>query len=140
MAKISQQKLAVVHLMKKQLQLSDVEYRRMMYQAVGVSSARDLDDGMFRRLMNVFVRSRYYRANSNGMTLRQKWFIEHLAKEMGWDSQHLDHFIHKFFHERDLRSLNKKEASHLIEALKKIHSRYCPPILSHSLAHSDSFL
>lgn len=139
MAVISQKKLAVVHLMKKQLRLSDADYRRMMQEAVGVSSARDLDDGQFRRLMKVFVRSTYYQANANGMTLRQKWFIEHLAKEMGWDSQHLDHFIYKFFHERDLRSLNKKEASHLIEALKKIRTRYSPPHPNKPLAHTVSF-
>ena len=131
MAKISQQKLAVVHLMKKELRLDDAEYRRFMRETVGVSSAKDLDEGMFRRLMNAFVRSRYYRANASGMTLRQKWYIESLAKQMGWDSQHLDHFIYKFFHERDLRNMNKKEASHLIDALKNIHARYTPPVLTH---------
>jgi hypothetical protein len=131
MAKISQQKLAVVHLMKKELRLDDAEYRRFMRETVGVSSAKDLDEGMFRRLMNAFVRSRYYRANASGMTLRQKWYIESLAKQMGWDSQHLDHFIYKFFHERDLRNMNKKEASHLIDALKNIHARYNPSVLTH---------
>lgn len=140
MAKISQQKLAVVHLMKKQLKLSDVDYRRMMYEAVGVSSARDLDEAKFRRLMNVFVRSSFYRANTYGMTQPQKWYIENLAKQMGWDSQHLDHFIHKFFHERDLRSLNKNEASHLIVALKKIHARYPLPILKDPMARLGSDL
>lgn len=140
MAKISQKKLAVVHLMKKQLQLSEADYRRIMSEAVGVASARDLDEAKFHRLMNVFVRSSYYRANASGMTQRQKWFIENLAKQMGWDSQHLDHFIHKFFHERDLRSLNKKEASHLIVALKKIHARYPLPVLKDPLARLVSDL
>ena len=125
---ISQAKLAVIHLIKKRLNWSEQEYRQKMFECVGVRSAKDLTDPMFRRLMNVFVRSPSYRANANGMTVRQKWFIENLAKHIGWDSQHLDHFIHRFAHERDLRSLNKKEASHLIEALKKIQQRLHPVV------------
>lgn len=130
MAKISQKKLAVIHLIKKQLGLTDQEYRRRMFESVGVWSAKDLTEEMFRRLMRDFVRSPQYQANSYGMTLKQKWFIENLAQQMGWDSQHLDHFIYKYFHERDLRSLNRKEASHLIDALKTIHARYQHSVMS----------
>jgi|CXWL01.1.fsa_nt_gi hypothetical protein len=122
MARISQKKLAVIHLIKKELHLSDAQYRRMMHEAVGVTSAKELDELQFHQLMNYFVRSRHYQANNHGMTLRQKMYIESLARQLGWDSLHLDHFIHKYYYERDLRSLNKQEASRLIESLKNVRA------------------
>ena len=124
MAKISQQKLAVIHLTKNKLGLTDEEYRRRMFASVGVRSAKDLTEEMFRKVLRDFVRSPFYQANDSGMTLKQKWFIENLAKKMGWDSQHLNHFITKHFHEQDLGSLNKKEASYLINALKHMVMHY----------------
>jgi hypothetical protein len=120
---MDKKRLALIHIIKKELCLSDAEYRRILYEAAGVNSAKDLDDARFRKLMNYFVRSRHYRLSPGGLTLRQKIYIDSLARELSWDSGHLVNFIRKYYHKEELRFLDKKEAMHLIESLKNIISR-----------------
>ena len=81
-------KLAVIHIVKKELNLSEKEYRDILRNAAGVESAKDLDEKKFRKLMNAFMRSTHYRLQSNGITLRQKYFIRNLYQDLGWDRKH----------------------------------------------------
>ncbi len=113
-------KLAVIHIVKKELDLSDAEYRGILQQVAGVSSAKELDDEKFRKLMNYFVRSEYYQVNPFGLTIRQKLYIKYLAKETGWEEEHLDNFIHKYYHKSNLDKLTRKEAVKVIESLKAV--------------------
>ena len=96
---IDRRKLALIHIIKKELGLKDEEYRVILQKAAGVFSAKDLDDKGFRRLMNYFVRSRHYRVNNEGMTLRQKFFVKGLAQQLGWSDDHLSNFLHKYYHQ-----------------------------------------
>ncbi|MBN2243914.1 MAG: DUF1018 domain-containing protein [Acidobacteria bacterium] len=122
--KIDNRKLAVIHIVKKELNLSDGEYREIMRDATGADSARDLDDRQFRKLMNVFMRSRHYRSRPDGVTLRQKYFIRNLYQDLGWDPKHFGNFLRKYHHRKRLEELTKKEAVKVIESLKavKAHS------------------
>jgi hypothetical protein len=113
-------KLAVIHIVKKELNLSDAEYRGILQQVAGVSSAKELDDEKFRKLMNYFVRSPYYQVNPFGLTIRQKLYIKYLAKEIDWEEEHLNNFIHKYYHKTNLDKLTRKEAIKVIESLKAI--------------------
>jgi len=117
---MDQKKIAVVHIVKKELNLSDEEYRDILRKVAGVSSSKELDDAGFRKLMNYFVRSKFYRLNPDGMTLKQKLYIKHLSEAVGWDEGHLNNFIHKYYHESSLDALTRKEAMKLIESLKSI--------------------
>lgn len=119
---MDRKKLAVIHIVKKELGLSDCEYRDILKKAAGVSSAKDLDEKGFRKLMNHFVRSRHYQRGNNGITLRQKMFIRSLAEELGWDDNHLKNFIDRYYHRGNLAGLSKSEASKVIESLKRIRS------------------
>jgi len=74
--KLDNGKLAVIHIVKKELGLSDSEYRKILREVTGVDSAKELDYEGFRKLMNYFVRSDHYRINSFGMTVKQKVFID----------------------------------------------------------------
>ncbi len=112
--------MAVIHIVKKELDLSDAEYRGILQQVAGVSSAKELDDEKFRKLMNYFVRSEYYQVNPFGLTIRQKLYIKYLAKETGWEEEHLDNFIHKYYHKSNLDKLTRKEAVKVIESLKAV--------------------
>jgi hypothetical protein len=116
-------KLAVVHIVKKELGMSDAKYREILRSVAGVESAKDLDEANFRKLMNYFVRSSHYRVNLFGLTIRQKMLINYLAQQMGWDGGHLNNFIHKYYHDRSLETLTRKEAIKLIESLKKVRAR-----------------
>lgn len=112
--------MALIHIIKKELNLSDTEYRGILEKVAGVRSAKDLDEGKFRKLMNYFVRSKYYRVNPFGLTMRQKLYIKYLAQRMGWQESHLNNFLHKYYHKPGIDGLTKEEASRAIESLKNV--------------------
>lgn len=122
---IDQKKLAVVHIIKKELNLSDGEYRGILFNAVGVHSAKELDEAKFGKLMRYFVRSKYYLINAGGLTLRQKLYIQYLSRQFGWTDEHLANFIRKYYHKERIEDLNRKEAIKVIESLKnvKLHNK-----------------
>ena len=121
--KMDRKKLALIHIVKKELNLSDSQYRAILHEAAGVESAKDLDEVKFRSLMNYFARSRHYRLNPYGLTIRQKLFIKYLAQQLHWSQEHLSNFIHKYYNEIEIDKLTRKQAAGVIESLKSISQR-----------------
>lgn len=117
---LDNKKLALIHIVKKELKLTDKEYRDILDKVAGVKSAKDLDKGSFKKLMNFFVRSHYYRLNPQGLTIKQKLYIKYLSDNLKWSQGHLENFIHKYYHKDGIDNLSRKEASRLIESLKSI--------------------
>jgi hypothetical protein len=117
---IDNKKLAVIHIVKKELGLTDQQYRDILEKTVGVRSAKELDGRGFRRLMHYFVRSRHYRDSRDSITLRQKVFIRHLREEAGWSSEHFMNFLKKYYKKSNLDRFSKKEAGKVIESLKNV--------------------
>jgi hypothetical protein len=117
---VDRKKLAVIHIVKRELGLSDQEYRAMLKEAAGVESARDLDERGFRRLMRFFAASGYYRSSPQSLTFRQKLYINHLVADLAWDKDHFHNFLNKYYKKQELEQLSRKEASNLIESLKNI--------------------
>ena len=117
---VDHKKLAVIHIVKRELGLSDDDYRDILQREAGVRSAKDLDDKGFRRLMRYFTASRHYRINKYGLTFRQKLFIKHLADDLGWDVHHFKNFLNKYYQKTEIDKLTKREASKVIESLKNI--------------------
>jgi len=62
--------------------------------------------------------------------MRQKLYIKYLAQNLGWEIDHLNNFIHKYYHEPNVDKLTKKEAIRAIESLKNIkeHQKYNPEV------------
>lgn len=117
---MDKKKLALIHIIKKELNLSDAEYRNILQEAAGVQSAKELDRLSFRKLMNYFVRSPYYQVNRFGLTMRQKMYIKYLVQGLGWEDAHIKNFLHKYYHKFEIDKLTKKEAIKVIESLKSI--------------------
>jgi len=117
---LGRKKLALIHIVKKELGIGDPDYRCLLRRVAGVDSAKDLDEAGFRKLIRFLVRSGYYRANDFGMTLKQKLFIKSLAGELGWEDIHLRNFIRKYYRRDGLDALTRTEASKLIESLKAV--------------------
>ena len=117
---MDKKKLAVIHIVKRELSLSDDEYRDILERVASVRSAKDLTDDQFHKLMRYFVRTRHYRVTGKGITLRQKYYIRQLKERLQWDNSHFRNYIHKYFHNRDLNSYTKHDASNLIVALNAI--------------------
>lgn len=124
---LDHKKLAVIHIVKKELGLADQEYRDALEQITGVRSAKELDEAGFRKLMHHFARSRHYRVNAQGMTLRQQLFIKHLVEDLGWEETHFRNFLRKYYHQETIARLSRAEASKVIESLKQILSHRPPP-------------
>jgi len=123
--KIDKKKLALIHIVKKELQLSEAQYRKLLWEAAKVKSAKELDEEQFRRLMKFLVRSEHYFINELGLTIKQKLYVDYIIKQLGWNKEHLSHFIQKYYHKPELIKLSKSEAIKLIESLKNIkqHSK-----------------
>jgi len=115
-------KLALIHIVKKELGLSDEEYRAILRREAGVDSAKDLTDDSFRQLMRYLVRSRHYTVNPDGLTLRQKLYIEHLQQALGWDDEHLNNFLHKYHACTSFAALPRAAASKTILAMEHMLS------------------
>lgn len=113
-------KLAAIHIVKRELGLSDRDYRDRLEKVTGLRSARDLDERGFRKLMNDFARSEHYRINQDGLTFRQKMYIQGLQEQLKWDERHFVNFLKKYYRKSDLLSLTRKEAVKVIESLKNI--------------------
>lgn len=121
---MDRKKLALIHIIKRELGLTEEEYRDVLQKTAGVKSAKDLDDFKFRKLMVFLVRSKRYRVNPYGVTLKQKLFIDHLTRELGWDQDHLNHFISKYYRKPNLYAMTRRQAVKLIESLKNVLIHY----------------
>ena len=117
---IDHKKLAVIHIVKKELGLSDQEYRDSLEKITGVRSAKDLDDQSFHQLMHYFTRSKHYRRNKNSITFRQKMYIKHLQEDLAWNGSHFKNFLHKYYKKNTINTFTKQEAGKVIESLKHI--------------------
>ncbi len=117
---MDRKKIAFIHIVKKELALSDDEYREILKKVAGVRSSKDLNEAGFRKLVNYLVRSKHYRLNGkNGLTLRQKLYMQYLARELDWEQSHLENFIRKYYH-GELTELSRKDAVKAIESLKNV--------------------
>lgn len=117
---LDHKKLAVIHIVKKELGLSDQQYRDALEKVTGVRSAKDLDEPGFRKLMNYFARSKYYRAKKNGLTFRQKMYLKSLKDQLNWNEWHFTNFLKKYYKKTTVESLTRKEASKVIKSLQNI--------------------
>ena len=117
---MDKKKLALIHIIKKELNLADSEYRDILQKAAGVKSAKDLDEVSFKKLMNYFVRSKYYQVNRFGLTMRQKMYVKYLIQKLGWEEPHIKNFLRKYYHKYEIDKLTKNEAIKVIESLKSI--------------------
>ena len=115
-------KLALIHIVKKDLGLSDEEYRAILQREAGVDSAKDLTDDSFRQLMRFLVRSPHYTAHPDGLTIRQKLYIKHLQQALGWDDEHLRNFLNKYHACTTLESLPRTAASKTILTMEHMLS------------------
>ncbi len=117
---IDDKKLAVIHIVKKELDISDQQYCDDLEKVTGVRSAKDLDEPGFRKLMNYFARSKYYRAKKNGLTFRQKMYLKSLKDQLNWNEWHFTNFLKKYYKKATIESLTRKEAGKVIKSLQNI--------------------
>ncbi|MFZ5774905.1 MAG: phage protein GemA/Gp16 family protein [Thermodesulfobacteriota bacterium] len=117
---LDHKKLAVIHIVKKELGLADQEYRDTLERVAGVRSAKDLDEAGFSRLMRHFAKSRHFRERPDGITFRQRYYIRHLLEELDWDQAHFRNFLRKYYRRDAVEQCSRREAIKVIESLRHI--------------------
>lgn len=132
---ISRKKLALLHIGKKDLGLSDAEYREILLQHGGVESGRDLDDEGFKEVID--------HLKAIGFWIRRSWeqtrprdagdlptpdqlkVIDHLWADLAQyvNGAHSVSFRRGFYEKRvsipALGPQTRAQANHVIEVLKK---------------------
>lgn len=129
---ISKQKIALLHVAKQQLGLSEAEYRSILQEAANVDSARKLDEGGFRRVVARFqargftssIQRRNYGRRVGMATPEQLEYIRGLWRQYthGQDGG-LERWIEHDFGVSALRFLDQPTAGKVLTALKAMAGR-----------------
>lgn len=137
-AGISQKKLAVIHIARAQLNMSEEAYRELLLNEGGVSSSKDLDAAGFERVMKRFdqvgLRRTKWAAPSARMPdgrrddmasakqiefIRGMWRVWH-GKD---DRRSLGRWLHRSYEISDIRFATTAVASMAIEGLRAMLKR-----------------
>ena len=128
---ISNPKLKLLHTAKNKLHLSDPEYRAILREAAGVSSASDLDEDGFKRVLSRFQalgfetlrQQRSFGDRPGRATPAQLELIRYLWRQYtGGRDEGLEHWIERWFGISALRFLDSDAASKALTALKQMAS------------------
>jgi hypothetical protein len=128
---ISKPKLKLLHTAKNKLHLSDPEYRAILREAAGVSSARELEEDGFEQVLARFQalgfktrREERSFGDRPGMAtpaqlelIRDRW-----RQYSGGHDAGLEHWIEKWFGITALRFLDREAAGKALTALKRMAS------------------
>ena len=132
---LSRKQLAILHVAKSKLGLTDAHYRAALVELTGATSAKDLDQGGFNILMGYVewrgfapmqARGQDY-GTRKGMAsfaqcelIRALWteYTRHVAGE-----DELNKWLTRSFHVSSLRFLTAQRAAHAITALKAMKAR-----------------
>ena len=112
---LSKGKIAIIHIYKNILGLSDVEYRNNYLGLFGVDSSKHLLDSQFKKLKDIFETNIKYR---NLMSVNQYFAIMRLKKKIKDFDTFCVKNIKKNF--KLLNEITKRDASILIYILNKI--------------------
>jgi hypothetical protein len=128
--KPSSRQLALVHVAKKQLGLSEEEYREILKSHGGVESAKFLDDWGVDRVLRFFHTLGFKekrRVPKRDLTIlaskSQHGLIYGLMKDLGWSQERLNGFVDRMTAKDYPEELTKREASMVIEGLKAMRDR-----------------
>lgn len=129
---ISNDKKAIVHVAKHQLQVADADYRALLQREAGVSSSVDLDDAGFEAVMREMERLGFRRTAGRAQKTHREGFaspaqigkIRSLFQAyIGRDDEHaLGHWLEKHFHVSHVRFLEGWRAGKAIAILLKMNA------------------
>lgn len=129
---ISKRKIGLLHVAKQQLGLSEADYRQVLRDAAGVSSAGDLDEDGFRHVLDRFQslgfqtsrQRRSYGHRAGMATPAQLEYIRGLWRQYtGGHDAGLEHWIESDFGVSALRFLDQQTAGKALTALKAMSTR-----------------
>lgn len=134
---LHRRQIAVVHIAKDRLRMTDEDYRALLWEAAGVSSSRDLDGAGFRAVMNRFEALGFVAGNPKapqygareGMAtaaqigaIRAQWRSWYDGEEEA-RAQALRRWMERCYRVSDLRFCDVTTAQKAIEGLKAMNER-----------------
>ena len=127
---IKKSQIALVHVAKSKLGLSEDEYREILKAHGNVESSVDLDPFGLEKIMRLFKDLGFVRKKTPrrpDLTILasegQRKVVYHLMEDLGWIPSRLSGFIRKMTGKNSPEELNKFEAPKVIEGLKAMRDR-----------------
>lgn len=130
---ISQKKIALVHVGKSKLGLSEADYRKLLRLIGGVESSKDLSNDTFAELMHCFkllgfesdaARATY--SDRPGMaTPAQVLLVRFLWEKFAgrYEERELNHWLERYFGVSSLRFADRDTIGKALTALKSMADR-----------------
>jgi len=118
-----------LHVIKARLRLKEEEYRDILKNYGGAESSKYLDEIGLEKVMTFFKSLGFQTKPAQASKLpfsaseAQIRLIYHLGQDLGWIPKRLYGFILKMSGETHPERLTQKQASNIIEGLKKMKSR-----------------
>ncbi len=127
---IKKSQIALIHVAKAKLGLSDDEYREILKAHGGVESSVDLDAWGLEKVMRLLrdlgfkYKGKKHRPDLSILASEgQRLVIYHLMEDLGWIPTRLYGFVEKMTGKKTPEELNKEEAPKVIEGLKAMRNR-----------------
>ncbi len=132
MEKITKKQLKTIWALAHRAGLKEEELHILMKSVFGKSSVRSLTKHEAGRVVEHLLHkgeekytiSKRMMDRKEGTTTAQVAFIERLTVQMGWSQNYLRGLARRMYGVRQLKDLNVRQASGLIEALKAIKFRH----------------
>lgn len=118
--------LALIHILKNQLNLDENTYRSMLWEAFKVNSSKDLSPAQASDLIDWLKKQlppqQVYHYNNHFLSRAQRQYILDLSQNR---ITNLKAFCSKIVHRNieNIDTLSKKEAINIINALKRYHRK-----------------
>lgn len=133
---ISNNKLRLIHVARRQLDISDAEYRSALVQLTGVTTSKDLDDDGFVALLGLFEHLGFSPLSAKGENYGDRKGMASFAQielvRVLWSEftrhsypgeDELNKWLFRTFKISSLRFLTKGDGQRAITALKVMKSR-----------------
>jgi len=119
---LTRNKIALIHVAKTELGLSDQAYRAILESNFKIRSSKDLSNFQFEKLMKIFKKLGFRQQEK--ITAKQVFKIEEYVKKLDWNEKRLHGFIKRQIGVgKNVDKLKKQEASKLITGLKNMERR-----------------
>ncbi len=118
---LSQKQLALIHIARNQIDISEEEYRDLLKNNFRVESSKNLTPFQFKKLMEVFENKLGFVKITGELSEAQYKKIRKMCNLLKWNRERINGFVKRQLGEsKAIETINKAEANKVIEGLKGV--------------------
>lgn len=118
---LSQKQLALIHIARNQIDISEEEYRDLLKNNFRVESSKNLTPFQFKKLMEVFENKLGFVKITGELSEAQYKKIRKMCDLLKWNRERINGFVKRQLGEsKAIETINKAEANKVIEGLKGV--------------------